>query len=380
MSWLRGYSAPSSKQTESEAREEKRKKLEAERLSRAQQRAARAKQLQVAIQSQKEADQALKDLLDIDPDIFAGTSSEEISEDEIALLLEESTDSNMAEAFDVENGTDGDKALDKLGTIKCPFDKNDVEFWFCELESQMEVIGVKSQWVKRIALQQFLPVEIRSEVKSLLMLSKPNAGTDIYKRIKTELLDLFGKKPEDAYIRAKNRVMTGKPSQLGKAILEDLCDKPAKLDGCCCKKVTWGMFREALPVVVRNHLAEMPFNKDTYKEVFTKADQVYDSNRPSSQQSVPQVAAAAPAVPSSEVAAVQRSGQSKPKNKGQNGQKNKNGQQNGQENKNGQKNQSPKPLLNDENLCRIHAKWKNDANFCAAPWGCKMKNVYKAPQ
>ena len=222
------------------------------------------------------------------------------------------------------------------------------------------------------------------------MLTKPNAGTDIYKRIKTELLDLFGKKPEDAYIRAKNRVMTGKPSQLGKAILEDLCDKPSKLDGCCCKKVTWGMFREALPVVVRNHLAEMPFNKDTYKEVFTKADQVFDSNKTSSDQSTQQVAAASVAAPTSsstEVAAVQRNGQSR-RNKGQNGQRNKNGQQSGgqqggqqnKEQKGGQKNQTQKPLLNDENLCRIHAKWKNDANFCAAPWGCKMKNVYKAPQ
>ena len=34
-------------------------------------------------------------------------------------------------------------------------------------------------------------------------------------------------------------------------------------------------------------------------------------------------------------------------------------------------------MINDEGLCRIHAKWKKDANFCAAPWGCKMKNVYK---
>ena len=39
------------------------------------------------------------------------------------------------------------------------------------------------------------------------------------------------------------------------------------------------MYREALPVVVRNHIAEMKFSKETYKEVFKKSDQVFDSNQ-----------------------------------------------------------------------------------------------------
>ena len=39
-----------------------------------------------------------------------------------------------------------------------------------------------------------------------------------------------------------------------------------------------------------------------------------------------------------------------------------------------------KPAVNDDKLCKIHAKWKDNANFCAAPWACRMKNVYKAPQ
>ena len=284
--------------------------------------------------------------------------------------------------FDTENGTDGEKALDKLGSIKCPFDKSDIEFWFCELEGQLETIGVKSQWVKRIALQQFLPVEIRAEVKSLLKIQKSASGTDIYKRIKKELIDLFGQKPEDAYLRAKNRVMTGKPSQLGKAIIEDLCDKDKKLDGCCCSKVTWGMFREALPVVVRNHIAELSYNKDTYKDVFTKADQVYDSNRAA--EPLPrQVAAIAKPTSSTtttpEVAAVQ--GSSKGKNKNKNKAQNQNqSQTNTNTGQNGNKKADQKSGVNEENLCRMHAKWKNDANFCSAPWKCKMKNIWKEPQ
>ena len=39
------------------------------------------------------------------------------------------------------------------------------------------------------------------------------------------------------------------------------------------------MYREALPVVVRNHIAELKFSKETYKEVFKKSDQVFDSNQ-----------------------------------------------------------------------------------------------------
>ena len=83
-----------------------------------------------------------------------------------------------------------------------------------------------------------------------------------------------------------------------------------------------------------------------------------------------------------EVAAVQKNGQTKNKNKnqqqkgqGQSGQ----GGQGSQSNKNEQK-PPKKPAINEDKLCRIHAKWKENATFCAAPWGCRMKNVYRAPQ
>ena len=82
----------------------------------------------------EEADKAIQDLLDIAPDIFSGTT-EEVSED----ILNDSNDITMAD-FEAENGTDWDKAMDKLGTVKCEFSKDDIEFWFSELESQLEVI------------------------------------------------------------------------------------------------------------------------------------------------------------------------------------------------------------------------------------------------
>ena len=52
----------------------KRKKLVADRLQRAQERADRQHKLQSALQAQREADQALQDFLDIDPDILTGES------------------------------------------------------------------------------------------------------------------------------------------------------------------------------------------------------------------------------------------------------------------------------------------------------------------
>ena len=281
MSWISGFKPSTSKAaTESEIREAKRQKLEAERAERqlrAKQRADRQKQLQSAIQARREADQAWKELLEIVPDILDGpVTTEDIPND---ILEEENVTIKMA--FDKANDTDDKGAMDGLKSVQCPFAKDDIEFWFSELEMQLTCCGIKSQWMKKIALQRFLPIEIKQEVKELLTLNEDEAGEEIYYRIKSELLDLFGKKPEDAYTRAKNRVMTGMPSQLGKAIMNDICDKANKLDGCCCSKTVWGMYRETLPVVVRNHVAQLSFNKDTYKQIFTISDQVHSSNQSS---------------------------------------------------------------------------------------------------
>ena len=261
----------------SEAREERRAKLEADRLVKAQQRATRQAFYKAGVSAPSSPVSLSKSAT---PDLCS-VAEESESLPDLHSADRDSEFDNMAEEFDVENGEDGKSALQDLKSVQCPFDKSDIEFWFTEFELQLTMIEVKSQFTKRLAIQRFLPIEIRQEVKSLLKLSKADAGTDIYKRIKTELLDLFGPKPEDAYLRAKNRVMTGAPSQLGKALMDDLCDKAKKLDGCCCKKVVWGMYRDALPVVVRNHIAEQQFNKDTWKKIFTTSDQVYASNQAS---------------------------------------------------------------------------------------------------
>ena len=80
-----------------------------------------------------------------------------------------------------------------------------------------------------------------------------------------------------------------------------------------------------------------------------------------------------------EVAAMQKNKNQKNKNKKNKGQGQESQSQSGQ-GQSGQGQSETKKKINDEGLCRIHAKWKNNATFCAAPWGCSMKNVYKAPQ
>ena len=390
MSWLGGYKGPPKKSDSEDSREAKRKKLESERQQRAEQRDKLRKQVQAAQEDQEKADQAIQDILALEPEILSGDDTV-VSESEVENLLAETLNeaADMAPdppppavPFEAENGNDDEKAMDNLRSVQCPFNKEDVEFWFSQLEDQLTLIGVKAQWTKKIALVRFLPPEIQSEVKSLLKLKQDVAG-NIYLKIKKELLELFGEKPEDAYQRAKNRVMTGKPSQLGKAIVDDLTGGDLTCNNCA--KTVWGMFRESLPVVVRNHIADLPFTKDTYKEVFKKADMVWDSNRATEPLPKQVAAVSKPAQSASPVvAAVQsRPGKNK-RNQNQNqtkpqGQSQGKGQGQGQNNQN-KPDKPTTPKINEEGLCRIHAKWKNDASFCAAPWGCSMKNVYKKPQ
>jgi hypothetical protein len=390
MSWL-GALKNSSKSEPTEPkvspRTAKRNKLQQERLQRAQQRERLRKQIKAAQEAQEAANLAESELLAIDPEIFEGDIDEEVSEDILDKTAEEEV---IMVDFDQENVDDSATAMDNLRSVQCPFNKGDIVFWFSQLEDQLTLIGVKKQWTKKIALVRFLPPEIQSEVKSLLKLGQTAAGNDIYFRIKKQLLKLYVPKPEDAYMLAKNLVLSGTPSQLGKQLVELLCPAEIKLNGCHCDRIVWGMFREKIPVLIRNHLADMTFNVDTYEAIFDKADQIWNSNRGSEPQ---QAAVSSDSAKSSatEVSAIQRRGQNQNQQRGQGQrQRNRNGQGNsgqgnsGQNrgNQGGEKESStaPKSPVNEDKLCKIHAKWKDNANFCAAPWACRMNNVWKAPQ
>ena len=123
--WFSAVKPSTSKPPEVDPRQAKREKLQAERLERSKQREARQKQLQSAIQAQREADQALQELLDIDPEILTGDNVT-ISDNEIEQLLADETldqqptseAGTMADDFEKENGTDGRKEGRRQGRTK----------------------------------------------------------------------------------------------------------------------------------------------------------------------------------------------------------------------------------------------------------------------
>ena len=62
--------------------------------------------------------------------------------------------------FDQENGTDLEKVHIKIQNVEQEWDHTDVPFWLQQLEFQLELTGVKSQWLKRLITQRQLPQNI----------------------------------------------------------------------------------------------------------------------------------------------------------------------------------------------------------------------------
>ena len=250
--------------------------------------------------------------------------------------------------FEDENGQDGEKALDYSRTLTMPFCQEDITFWFTQLENEMFTCTIRSQWMKRVVLVKNLPPKVQMDVKSLLVLKQSEAPADIYKKVKTELLRLYAPKQEENFKKALGRVMTGLPSQLGQVLINDICDKPVKLQGCCCAKAVYTLWALQLPLSVRSQIATKKFDYSTYSEVFQAADTIYLSTKSTDlSASVAAIAVTAKdEVP--EVAAF------KPK-------KNKN-----------KKDKKPKEVS--ENCCDNHKKWADKAWFCLDPTKCPMKD------
>ena len=118
--------------------------------------------------------------------------------------------------------------------IKVEFSKLDIKFWFAELEAEMTMASVKSQWMKKTILQRNLPTKQKEDVKSMLTLTQLQAGENIYLKLKNELIRIYAPKAKDAYCKALSRTMVGLPSQLGNQLVDDVCKRANKLEGCCC--------------------------------------------------------------------------------------------------------------------------------------------------
>ena len=149
-------------------------------------------------------------------------------------------------AYDMANGTDAKDAQAKSSGLKVDFDRQDVEFWFEQLEMHMFGCGLAAQWTNRMVLHKMLPPDIVSEIKDLLRKNQASAGETPYKDIKDSLLETFGQKRADAFAQADALVMTGKPSQLLHKLINILCKHHPDLVGCCAEGTITGMWRKKL--------------------------------------------------------------------------------------------------------------------------------------
>ena len=166
----------------------------------------------------------------------------------------------------------------------------------------MKKAGVKSNFTKLQVLSTILPKKVQDEIKSILRKQESEfPRKDAYLQAKTEILKIFGPCEGASCERALSRVLSGKPSQLCKALINDLCAK--ELRGCCCIKMVGTLWRRALPSSVKQAVAHYDFTVANIPSIVQVADDVYMSTRPPASPNVAalSVSQSAPAVvPSTE--------------------------------------------------------------------------------
>ena len=289
--------------------------------------------------------------------------------------------------YDLQDTADSARAVESSGRVILQINLEDITFWFSELESEMLLAGVGSQWLKLSVLRKNLPVKQREDVKSLLRLKKSEAGRTPYYDVKMTLINLYELKPKDTFKKALGRVLTGLPSQLGKQIVDDICDRHPKLQGCCCAKAAHALWTNQLPTNINQHISNMDFNAATYLNVFTAADRVFLSSRnvtsvaALTSQPNPGYSLTANAdsplntgfSETPQVAAVTQ--KKKPKNKKNKNNQNQNSNSQGEQSNNQKGRKGPRHSSNPPHTCcDAHFVHGAGAWFCQAPDRCPWKD------
>ena len=320
----------------------------------------------------------------------------------------------MAATFDTEDKENDSEAWKK--EVKIKFQPHDVEYWFNTVEAQMKKFGINRQWDKKDAIVPLLPDDVVEECKPILRLSQTDAGDQVYKNLKDEILSLYGSRDEDAFKQALALKLTGKPSALGKKLIHLICPGAKPMTDCHCARIIYGFWNEQMPSSIRTKLAGRKFNKDTYQELFKLADETFIANGGQSRPPAVIVAvAAASAEAQSEdppqVAAVQRGGGRGGRgNRGAGARGGRGGQSNRGQNRNtynnnnsnsnqGTQNQHQNQHQNSSNqkphqkgqkhpdlpsnaswACAQHWKKGRGAPYCSDPTVCQWNNIYVARQ
>ena len=438
MSWLGGYKSKTQK-SESDDREAKRKKLEAERLQRiqrAQNRAETKRQILAGQRSQSQTEEAIKELLEIEPDILEGAEVS-VADSEIDNLLSETVDQTstsvrantpplntpveganaeenqdiLARAtarmvnYDEATGTDDAGALQKAVTSlqNKAFTECDLSFYFNQVELKMRTAGVKKNFTKLLVLTSIIPESVIEETKHILCMQESDFGDEMpYLKLKKEILKIYRQAQETAFERAMGRVLSGRPSQLARALINDLC--PKRLNGCCCQNFIVGLWKRQLSSGVKQQISHLEFNADNLEEILKRADEAFASNRPaviptaaaittmpSGAQSLPGPPvldeAFHPAFQDPQVAAMSTS-RGRGRGRGRGGRQARGAQRGGRNQGQGSQGQGGQehprhkgPRHPDQppiSTCRRHWIFGKGAHFCEEPGSCPWKNFYVA--
>ena len=260
---------------------------------------------------------------------------------------------------------DQPKVATKVGIWSFQYDPDDLKLWFAMLEDQLTMLGVRSQYLKRMALAKVLPPDVKKAAAYLLRMTWSEAEADDnmpYRKVKVFILETFGPKEEDLVSRLNQLRMTAKPSELGHQLIEMVCS--SKLVGCtCCAKLVYSFWIAKMPENVKAAVAGSPkFGEDSYIDTFKLADAVWQATRAHT-AAVAAASISSNGDDSGEVAALKCSVKSKAP---------------GPEEK-GKKKTSDKPKT-PRGICRIHVTYGTDARRCAGPSWCALANIVTEPQ
>ena len=187
------------------------------------------------------------------PDNPQGPVQEEAQEEEHEEVFEEALEEVIMTEFEDKNLADSEnraleiacKQLDKFQWMDC-----DLHFYFSQVEARMSAVGVKKQWTKFTVLNTILPMKVLTEVKTILKKREADFADGLpYKALKKEILRIFGPRLETGCERALKRTLTGKPSQLARQIIDDICQHNMTCD--CCPGGVLAIWKRSLPVAVK---------------------------------------------------------------------------------------------------------------------------------
>ena len=282
---------------------------------------------------------------------------------------------DMATNFDREDKADPADVYAKTAHIRVDFNRNNVHFFFIQLEMLLESAECGSQWMKRLVLQRSLPSTVVEDLQDIFSKGKVQAGATAYIDAKTRILELYAPRAEDKWKKAKDMLLLDeKPSQLCRKLIQVLCPKHPTMVDCCAEPIISGMWRDQLPPLVKAAVANLTLGNGKLDDTLRVADTAHAATKSG---------AAVAAVEEEEIAAFRRQQpQQKKKPKPQGQQAGQKSGQKGSQRQGGTQQKGrgdPHPDGPPESACQIHWQWGKSAYYCKKPHSCPWQSFTTPP-